>query len=97
MRVDFLVNSRLVIEVDGKEFHNNENSFKNDRLRDQKLILEGFLPVRFPASQIYKSPSAAAKMIIEIASKHDSPDNSELAAHSWVVVDKRTGKRTIYN
>ena len=66
-RVDFLVNGKLVVEVDGKRYHSDSNTFASDRLRDQELILNGYQPIRFPASQIYSSAAAAASTVLKAA------------------------------
>jgi len=66
-RVDFLVNNRLVVEVDGKMYHSDNKTFVNDRIRDQELILNGYQPIRFPASQIYDSAIESANIILKAA------------------------------
>ncbi len=43
-RVDLLIGDRLVVELDGREFH--ENRFEEDRERDWELIQRGYLVVR---------------------------------------------------
>jgi very-short-patch-repair endonuclease len=69
-RVDFLINRKLIIEVDGKKYHNNEISFEADRYRDQNLMLEGYRIMRFPAKQIYREASSSAIKIIRAADIH---------------------------
>lgn len=50
-RVDFLfIPQKLVVECDGKQFHNP----KKDQDRDRKLVKLGYRTLRFPGSQIYK-------------------------------------------
>lgn len=66
-RVDFLVNEWLVVEVDGKLFHDNPRSFDRDRRRDQNLVLHGYRPIRFPASQVYRDATDVANIIIRAA------------------------------
>lgn len=51
-RVDFLIGERLVIEVDGKAFHDLESSFESDRRRDAHLSTQGFRVLRFSYHQI---------------------------------------------
>jgi very-short-patch-repair endonuclease len=68
-RVDFLIDKKLVIEVDGYTFHSGKESFELDRQRDQDLILAGFLPMRFSASQVFKDPDSVAEKIINAVSK----------------------------
>lgn len=66
-RVDFLVNDHLVVEVDGKAYHSNDSSFEKDRLRDQELLLAGYKTIRFPASQVYRSPLQVAEIVMKVA------------------------------
>ena len=46
-RVDFLIGERLVIEVDGAEYHTDPAAFEADRLRDALLSVRGFRVLRF--------------------------------------------------
>lgn len=46
-RVDFLIGERLVIEVDGAEYHTDPDAFERDRLRDALLSARGFRVLRF--------------------------------------------------
>ena len=48
-RVDLLVGDRLVIEVDGREFHAD---FERDRARDRALLVEGYAVVRISYRQV---------------------------------------------
>lgn len=43
---------RLVIEIDGWEFHRDRSAFQRDRLRDADLARAGWQVVRFPASWV---------------------------------------------
>jgi very-short-patch-repair endonuclease len=51
-RVDFLLGSRLVIEVDGAAFHDRGSQFENDRRRDAELSARGYRVLRFSYRQI---------------------------------------------
>lgn len=51
-RVDFLVGTRLIIEVDGREFHEDEDAFENDRDRDLTAASLGYLPIRLTYKQV---------------------------------------------
>jgi very-short-patch-repair endonuclease len=51
-RVDFLLGSRLVIEVDGTTFHDRGSQFENDRRRDAELSARGYRVLRFSYRQI---------------------------------------------
>lgn len=45
-RVDLLVGDRLVIEVDGSQFHSGDDEFESDRRRDFELAIRGYLVIR---------------------------------------------------
>ena len=68
-RIDFLVNGHLAVEVDGKSYHGDDASFERDRLRDQELILNGYLPIRFPAAQIVRAKVSCANKVIRAAKR----------------------------
>ncbi len=69
-RVDFLANDRLVVEVDGRQYHDNESTFYSDRERDQYLQLNGYRVIRLTAKQIFDSPASAAIMVLNLLSNH---------------------------
>jgi very-short-patch-repair endonuclease len=50
--VDFLVGDRLVIEVDGWEFHSSREHFENDRRRDFELVTGGYQVLRLSYRQV---------------------------------------------
>lgn len=55
-RVDFLVaGSRVVVEVDGYEFHKGRTEFERDRLRDAELAARGYVVIRLTLAQIFDS------------------------------------------
>ena len=51
-RVDLLIGERLVIELDGREFHADDDHFEIDRARDAKLSIRGFRVLRFSYNQV---------------------------------------------
>lgn len=53
-RVDFLIGKRLVIEVDGREFHDRESTFERDRERDAHLSVLGHRVLRFSYRQVFE-------------------------------------------
>ena len=52
-RVDFLLNDRLVIECDGREFHSLPHHQVRDRERDQALRGRGYSVLRFTGAAIH--------------------------------------------
>ena len=60
-RVDFLFGDRLVVEVDGAEFHADAGHFEADRRRDSLLSARGYRVLRFSYRQvIYDWPTVDA-------------------------------------
>jgi very-short-patch-repair endonuclease len=58
-RVDMLWRDlRLVVEVDGYQFHGTRGAFERDRRRDARLQAAGFVVIRFTARQIEHHPLA---------------------------------------
>ncbi|MBO9578986.1 MAG: DUF559 domain-containing protein [Microbacteriaceae bacterium] len=51
-RVDFLIGQRLVIEVDGYEFHSDREAFESDRERDRRLAALGYIVIRVTYRQL---------------------------------------------
>ena len=51
-RVDFLFGDRLVVEVDGSEFHSGHDAFVADRERDAWHTAIGYGVVRFTYGQV---------------------------------------------
>lgn len=50
--MDFVVGARLVIEIDGAEFHTSRDAFENDRTRDAALSIRGYRALRFSYTQV---------------------------------------------
>jgi very-short-patch-repair endonuclease len=51
---------RLVVEVDGWQFHRHREAFEADRLRDQELTAMGFRVMRITWRQLTREPMAVA-------------------------------------
>jgi very-short-patch-repair endonuclease len=62
-RVDFLVEGRLVVEIDGFEFHSSPEALERDRERDADLLALGYPTLRIPARIVLRRPERAAAMI----------------------------------
>jgi very-short-patch-repair endonuclease len=57
LKVDALwADLKLVVEVDGYEFHGDRDSFENDRARDAALVAHGYTVLRFTARQLRDQP-----------------------------------------
>jgi very-short-patch-repair endonuclease len=69
---------RLVVEVDGYEFHSTRQAFERDRVRDAELQAAGYRVVRVTWRQIAHEPEAliarlAALLAIRVGSGHGRP------------------------
>jgi very-short-patch-repair endonuclease len=53
-RVDLLIGRRLVIEVDGFEYHSDPERFEADRRRDARLSARGYRVLRFSYAQVMR-------------------------------------------
>jgi very-short-patch-repair endonuclease len=59
--VDFLwPGARLVVELDGFEYHRDRGAFERDRRRDARLQLAGYRVVRITDRRLVEEPEAAA-------------------------------------
>ena len=65
-RVDFLFNKYFVLEVDGKAYRANSDSFYKDKKRDQQLEIWGYRVIRFTGSQIMYEKETVSKYIDEV-------------------------------
>jgi very-short-patch-repair endonuclease len=68
MVLGFLVDAvwpdlKLVVEVDGYEFHRDRGSFDNDRARDATLVAAGYRVIRFTATQLENQPLVVIRQL----------------------------------
>ena len=64
--VDVLVGDRLVIELDGSEFHSGSREFANDRRRDLELARRGYRVIRLSFSQVMTDWDACEAVILRL-------------------------------
>ncbi len=57
--------ARIVVEVDGREFHSEPDVFRNDRRRQNWLVSEGWMVLRFAAYDVLAHPDVVAAEIID--------------------------------
>ncbi len=64
LEVDFLwPGQRVVVETDGRHFHDNPVAFERDRIRDRALHLGGYRVVRITHAQIDSEPEEVISTI----------------------------------
>ncbi|MDV8023541.1 DUF559 domain-containing protein [Rhodococcus sp. IEGM 1330] len=62
--VDF--RARVIVEIDGREFHTSGLAFDSDRRRQNRLVLEGWLVLRYSAVQALGDTRRVVDEIIEV-------------------------------
>jgi very-short-patch-repair endonuclease len=70
-RVDILIGDRLVIELDGWEFHSDLTQFEEDRRRDAVLSSLGYRVLRFSYSQVMHQQSQVMSAILASVARGD--------------------------
>lgn len=53
---------RLAIEIDGKHYHSDAN-FEKDRWRQNALVLDGWLVLRFTCTMLQKYPDRVIETV----------------------------------
>lgn len=63
-RVDFILkDARLIIELDGHDFHSTKEQLENDAIRQRYLTRAGYSVIRFTGREINKDPK---KCVLEV-------------------------------
>ncbi|OZC55261.1 hypothetical protein CH267_11690 [Rhodococcus sp. 06-621-2] len=65
--VDF--RARVIVEIDGREFHIGPAEFSNDRRRQNALVLEGWLVLRYSAATVRADLDRVVDEIISVVRK----------------------------
>ena len=58
--------SRTIIEVDGREFHSAAEVFSKDRRRQNAIVLDGWLVLRYSAFDVLAAPDVVAAEIASV-------------------------------
>lgn len=65
-RVDFiLMDARLIIELDGHDYHSSKEQLRNDAQRQRYLAKAGYTIIRFTGSEIYEDCAACVQEVRE--------------------------------
>lgn len=62
-RVDFLIDEKLVVEVDGARWHSSPEAVERDAARDKTLSAKGFEILRIPAKTTLYNPTEAIELV----------------------------------
>lgn len=68
-RVDVLVGDRLVIEVDGSEFHSGADAFESDRRRDFEFAVRGYLVIRLSYRMVMSHWDATSAELLALIAR----------------------------
>ena len=67
--VDLLASEeRLVVEIDGYQWHSDKNSFREDRQRDYELLISQYTVLRLTAEEIIKDKFSSLEKIKKVLS-----------------------------
>lgn len=61
--------AKLIVEVDGREFHIEPEVFSKDRRRQNHLILDGWMVLRYSAIDVMADPDKVAREIVAVLRK----------------------------
>ena len=64
-RGDFLVDDKLVVEIDGAKWHGSPEAKARDAQRDKAIQAEGYTVLRIPASVVFNDPDEAVRRVDE--------------------------------
>jgi len=59
--VDFIVNGKYIIEIDGHEWHKTKEQREFDYKRERYLLKRGYTVLRYTGTEIYLSAKECAK------------------------------------
>lgn len=72
---DFLFQDiKLIIEIDGREFHGTREAFEEDRRRQNQLVEAGWTILRFTADQVTQEPGNMVALVKRTIQRLQSAD-----------------------
>jgi len=72
--VDLLIGEKLVLELDGWEFHHERDNFEEDRRRDAELARQGYRVLRFTYRQLTTEWARVLDSIRACLARHEHRD-----------------------
>ncbi len=63
---------RVIVELDGWDFHNDRRAFENDRARDADLLTAGFVTIRITWERLHNAPHREAARLRRILAERSS-------------------------
>ena len=80
---------RIAIEVDGHAFHSDRNAFESDRRRQNALVLDGWLVLRFTWDQIVNDPAGVIATVVAAVTSRARVLRAEPAAGLHLLPEER--------
>lgn len=65
-RGDFLIDDKLVVEIDGATWHGSPDAKARDAARDEVIHAKGYTVLRIPASVVFDTPAEAVRRVEEV-------------------------------
>lgn len=65
-RGDFLIDEKLVVEIDGAAWHGSPDAIARDDARDKVIRSNGYTVLRIPASVVFNTPAEAVRTVEEV-------------------------------
>lgn len=80
-RVDLLIGDRLVVELDGRRWHNGAEAFEEDRRRDLELLRQGYIVIRVSYVQVMNRWDEIETVILQLVRNRE---------HRWSTLHRKT-------
>lgn len=58
--------ARVIVEIDGRQFHIDPRTFDNDRVRQNTMVLDDWLVLRFSAATVNRDLDRVADQIAAV-------------------------------
>lgn len=68
-KVDFLFDKKIVVEIDGHDYHKTKEQRDYDYKRERYLMKNGYFVVRFMGTEVFLTPEQCIEDLFEINSK----------------------------
>ncbi|MER9337414.1 endonuclease domain-containing protein [Mesorhizobium sp. M0293] len=65
-RGDFLIDDKLVVEIDGATWHGSPDAMARDAARDEVIHAETYTVLRIPASVVFATPAEAVRRVEDV-------------------------------
>jgi very-short-patch-repair endonuclease len=64
---------KIIVEVDGYEFHSDRRAFSSDRRRDYELIISGYLVLRLPHDEVVEDVDLSVEKVRDMVQYRRAP------------------------